>query len=190
MNVMVPGDAVPTGIYVVCSDDFLLSKINGMLRSKGVIGIADAEGKFHYFVDGRKNFGRTIARIDQIVSDTTAVIRSEIECNYSVSEVIRDVLIFYDFDLTLIGSQAIQEILYRMITDKAVYFYCIRDLTGIAQDILRLTYDQVERDIRYAIRKSSFVGMRVKTAVILRSLADDVFERIEKQQKQEKRKSN
>lgn len=189
MNTMVPADAVPTGIYVVCDDDFLLSKINGMLKSKGVIGIADAEGKVHYFVDGRKNLGRTIARIDQIVSDSTAVIRAEIESSSSVAEVIKSLLEFYDFDVTLIGTIAIQEILYRMVTDKAVYYYGIRDLTGIAQDTLRLTYDQVERDIRYAIRKSSFDGMRVKTRVVLRNLADEVFERIEKIQSQEKRKS-
>lgn len=189
MNVMVPADAVPTGIYVVCDDDFLLRKINGMLRAKGVIGIADAEGKFHYFIDGRKNLGRTIARIDQIVSDSTALIKAEIESSNAVAEVIKTLLIFYDFDLTLIGSIAIQEILYRMVTDKAVYFYCVRDLIGIAETSLHLTFDQVERDIRYSIRKSGFDGLKIKTAVILRQLADEVFERIDKIQKQEKRKS-
>ncbi|MCQ2515627.1 MAG: hypothetical protein MJ094_02030 [Saccharofermentans sp.] len=189
MNVMVPGDAVPTGIYVVCSDDFLLNKINGMLRVKGVIGISDAEGKFHYFIDGRKNLGRTVARIDQIVSDSTALIRAEIESGNAVAEIVKALLVYYDFDLTLIGTIAIQEIIYRMVIDKAVYFYSMRELNSIAQDILRLTYEQVERDIRYAVRKSSFDGMGIKTVIILRSLADEVFERIDKLQMQEKRKS-
>lgn len=190
MNAILPTDAVPTGIYVVCSDDFLLSKINGMLRAKGVIGIADAEGKFHYFVDGRKNYGRTVARVDQILTDSTATIRAEIEKSNVALSTVKATLCFYDFDLTLIGTLAIQEIIYRMVTDKAVYSYNITELMGIAQDALGLTYNQVERDIRYSIRKSGFDGMGVKTRIILKNLADEVFERMKKDLSCEKRKSS
>ena len=56
------------GIYVVCSDKGLLDRINRMLKRNGVIGIADAEGKFHYFVDGRQNTGRTVAEVSDIVT--------------------------------------------------------------------------------------------------------------------------
>ena len=67
-----------TGVYVACTDRSLLDTINSMLSHKGIIGISDAEGKFHYIVDGRSHSEKAMSRINEIVSTSAAVIESEV----------------------------------------------------------------------------------------------------------------
>ena len=109
-----------TGIYIVCSDKGLLDKINNMLRFKGIIGVADAEGKFHYFVDGRKRMSRAITKVEEIVTKNAANIELDAPESMVVSA-LRAVLIFYDFDMSLIGTTAMYEIIRRMVIYRDVY---------------------------------------------------------------------
>ena len=166
-----------TGIYVVCSDKALLERINTMLSCRGIIGIADGEGHFHYFVDGRKRPGKAVSDINEIVVRHAAKIESEVpEC--FITSVINEALVFYDFDMTLMGTNAIFEIIRRMVIYREVYYHGMRQLYGIACDVLKLTYEQAERDIRYAIRRSGFETSGLKTTKILHILADDVTDRL------------
>jgi len=172
-----------TGIYVVCSDREILSRINSMLRRSGIIGITDAEGKYHYFVDARTRHGKAAARISEIVTDNTARLQRE-DTDILINETLRSILVFYDFDLTLMGTCAIIEIVRKMVKSTNIYYHGFKELLTIAGNTLMLSYNQVERDIRYSVKKSSFNGMGMKTTVILRLLADEVCERISKEKRQ------
>ncbi len=166
-----------TGIYIVCSDEGLLDRINSMLRGKGVIGVSDAEGKFHYFVDGRKNHAKAVAHINDIVTHN-ATDYSDVLPENLLSSVLKSTLVFYDFDLALMGTKAIYEIIRRMILFQEDYYDGVRDLYTIANESLKLSYEQTERDIRYAVRKSSFYRSGIKTMQMMRMIADDVADRI------------
>ena len=172
-----------TGIYIVCSDKGLLDKINTMLKFKGVIGVADAEGKYHYFVDGRKTFAKVVTEVDEIVSNNAENIELDAPESLVVSAV-RAVLIYYDFDMSLIGTTAIYEILSRMVFYRDVYYHGVRQLYAIAADRLKLSYEQTERDIRYSVRKSSLNNEGMKTTEMLRMLADEVNYRLEDMKRQ------
>lgn len=167
-----------TGIYIICNDRSLLDKINDMLRFKGVIGVADAEGKFHYFVDGRKTFAKLASEVDDIVTRNAANLECEAPESMVVDSV-RAVLIFYDFDMSLIGTTAMFEILRRMVIYRDVYYHGVRQLYSIAADRLKLSYEQTERDIRYAVKKSSLDNSGMKTTEMFRLLADEVNYRLE-----------
>lgn len=172
-----------TGIYIVCSDKALLDKINTMLRFKGVIGVADAEGKYHYFVDGRKTFAKVVTEVDEIVMQNAENIELDAPESMVVSAV-RAVLIFYDFDMSLIGTTAMYEILRRMVIYRDVYYHGVRELYAIAADRLKLSYEQTERDIRYSVKKSSLSNEGLKTTEMFRMLADEVNYRLDEMKRQ------
>ena len=165
------------GIYVVCSDKGLLDRINRMLKRNGVIGIADAEGKFHYFVDGRQNTGRTVTEVSDIVIRNAASIEEELPSDI-VSSVLRTVLVFYDFDISLIGTTAIFLMVRKMVMFSDLYYQSTCKLYSMASEALKLSCDQIERDVRYSIKKSSFNKTGIKTSMILRMLSDEVSDRV------------
>ena len=172
-----------TGIYIACNDRALLDTINTMMGRRGIVGISDAEGKFHYIVDGRKNSKKAISKIDDIVSHSATVIEDEVP-DIMITSVLKTILVFYDFELTLTGTCAIFEIVRRMVIYRDLYFSAVRQLYAVAGDILGLSYGQIERDIRYSIKKSSFDKTGIRTAMILRLLADDVMEKLKEIKRQ------
>ncbi len=172
-----------TGIFIACNDRALLDTINSMMGRRGVVGIADAEGKFHYIVDGRKNTKAAISKISDIVSGSAKIIEDEVP-DVLVTSVLKTVLVFYDFDLTLIGTSAIFEIVRRMVIYRDFYFSAVRELYAVVGDILGLSYDQIERDIRYSIKKSSFDQTGIRTTMILRLLSDEVINKMKEIKRQ------
>ncbi|MBR1798222.1 MAG: hypothetical protein IJ757_09490 [Clostridiales bacterium] len=168
-----------TGIYVVCNDNDLLKRINRMLRGRGVIGVSDAEGKFHYLVDGRGNLGNALTQVIGLMEGSADHLATEVPNNL-VGSILRSVLIAYDFDMKLIGTGAIFEIVRRMVIYSDDYFRGVKDLYSIAGNTLHMSYAQIERDVRYAVKRSSLGRQGVKTSVILRTLADEVFDRLER----------
>ena len=166
-----------TGIYIACSDRALLDTINSMLNRKGIIGISDAEGKYHYLVDGRHSARKVISRINDLVVGNATVIADAVPDDV-INSVLKSILVYYDFDMSLIGTSAIFEIVRRMVVYRDMYFMAIRELYAISGELLGLSYYQTERDIRYALKKSSFNESGIKTTRILRMLADDVNDRI------------
>ncbi|MBP5180919.1 MAG: hypothetical protein J6127_06505 [Clostridiales bacterium] len=171
-----------TGIYVVCSDKALLETINTMLSRKGVIGISDAEGKYHYFVDGRKNKVKALSKVNDIVADSFYELEEDVPDSLIISA-LKTILVDYDFDLSLIGTSAIFEIVRKMVRYREVYYHGVKELLRIAGENLCLSYAQTKRDIRYAVRKSSFEGTGIKTTTIFRFLADEARVRVREMKK-------
>ena len=101
-----------------------------------------------------------------------------------VTSVLKTVLVFYDFDLTLIGTSAIFEIVRRMVIYRDFYFSAVRELYAAVGDILGLSYEQIERDIRYSIKKSSFDQTGIRTTMILRLLSDEVINKMKEIKRQ------
>ena len=93
-----------TGIYVICSDQSLLDKVNKLFRRQGVIGVTDAEGKTHYMVDARRNKNQAARQINEFVNnmreeDEFVDYKDQIAKGNVFDEVVDDIFLFYGFDI-------------------------------------------------------------------------------------------
>lgn len=177
---------IETGIYVVCSDRMLLNTINSMLRRKGIIGVADAEGKMHYLVDARRNPAYAARAINNLVF-------SEMEDDeqgggplgdqlspQTVKAVIEETLTTYGFDLTLLGTKAMYIVIKKIALRDQTERLSTKQLFNIAAESLDVKYVHVERNIRYAIKKSGYDIDGVKSMTIIREMALQVRKRLER----------
>jgi len=177
---------IETGIYVVCSDRMLLNTINSMLRRKGIIGVADAEGKMHYLVDARRNPAYAARAINNLVF-------SEMEDDeqgggplgdqlspQTVKAVIEETLTTYGFDLTLLGTKAMYIVIKKIALRDQTERLSTKQLFNIAAESLDVKYVHVERNIRYAIKKSGYDIDGVKSMTIIREMALQVRKRMER----------
>ena len=149
---------------VVCSDLSLLESINSLLLQKGIISIEDEYGVLHYIVDGRSNRKEVAGKITSLSSgskDSAELAKEDAYIELCVKSVLRE----YGFDLSLTGT----ELIYRTVvnsfrkgkplppTMKAMYYESGKEH--------RLSYEQSERDVRYAITKSNLKNMRSRSAL-------------------------
>ena len=175
-----------TGIYVVCSDEILLKTINSMLKRKGIVGVTDATGKVHYVVDARCNPGYAARRIHDLVEDISGdegVVESPSFGNMkesTLNSIIEDVLREHGFEPSLLGSRAIFILVKKISIWESVGHLSPKQLFDYAAEALEITYNHVERNIRYAIYKSNLGDQKIKSMTVIRLLAGDVRSRAEK----------
>ena len=168
-----------TGIYVICSDQSLLDKVNKLFRRQGVIGVTDAEGKTHYMVDARRSKNQAARQINEFVNnmredDEFVDYKDKIAKGNVFDEVVDDIFLFYGFDISLLGTQALIILASHMVYMKDERINNVKDFMMIASRALELNYNQLERNIRYAIKKSKFKDMNLRTVVIIRLLANAI----------------
>ena len=177
---------IETGIYVVCSDRVLLNTINTMLRRKGIIGVADAEGKMHYLVDARRNPAYAARAINNLVfneieeDDQGEGPLGDQILPQTVKAVIDEVMLSYGFDLTLLGSKAMAIVIRKLALRDQTERLSTKQLFSIAAESLDVKYIHVERNIRYAIKKSGNDIDGIKSMTIIRELATQVRRRLER----------
>ncbi len=177
---------IETGIYVVCSDRVLLNTINTMLRRKGIIGVADAEGKMHYLVDARRNPAYAARAINNLVfneieeDDQGGGPLGDQILPQTVKAVIDEVMLSYGFDLTLLGSKAMAIVIRKLALRDQTERLSTKQLFSIAAESLDVKYIHVERNIRYAIKKSGNDIDGIKSMTIIRELATQVRRRLER----------
>lgn len=147
---------------VVCSDLSLLENINSLLKQKGVISVEDEDGVLHYIVDGRNNRSEVAGKITSINPYETPEKNKE---DSYLELCVRSVLREYGFDMALIGSVLIYRALMTSLkrgqplppTMKSMYCESGKDYN--------LSLEQCERDVRYAITRSSLKNMRSRAAL-------------------------
>lgn len=169
-----------TGFYIVSSDQELLENLNRMLKRKGFIAVTDSKGNTRYVVDGRTDYGKCAGRISGIIESGRSRMKG-VERDYLKTvpnDMIRTLtvraMMSYGFDISLTGTRVIQLLVNMMVKDKRLEYMGGKQLFVIAGEKLGLTYEQLERDVRYSIKHSSFGGVRMKTALVLKILTDEV----------------
>lgn len=177
-----------TGIYVVCSDKAMLETINRMLKRQGIIGVTDTAGRTHYLVDARKNPGHAARQIADFINknalnaEQIEVEEGENKKNSPSVKLIRivatETLKGYGFDLSLIGTKAILVLIKILIKKENLSSMCAKEMFMLAADVLGQTYAQIERDIRYAIKKSQYNQYGTKTSHVVRCLVEEVRGRL------------
>ncbi len=152
----------PVEMSVVCSDLSLLENINSLLKDNGIITVADDSGALHYIVDGRNNRRSVAGKVTSINPNDTAERKKEEEYfDFCIKSVLRE----YGFDMSLIGTviiynsfmMAFRRCIPLPATMKGMYCETGRELG--------LSYEQSERDVRYAITKSSLKNMRSRAVM-------------------------
>ncbi len=171
-----------TGIYVVCSDRSLMETINRMLKRQGIVGVTDTSGRTHYILDARFNPGSAARQItdfiknyaitpmpqDEILPDTP--IMPEKLINIVISETLRS----YGFDLSLVGTKAIMVLIVILLKRENLSSLCAKEMFSMAADVLGYTYAQIERDIRYSVKKSQYYQFGSKSSNVVRCLTEEV----------------
>lgn len=147
---------------VVCSDLSLLENINSLLKQKGVITVEDENGTLHYIVDGRNNRQSVAGKVTAINPiDRTHNEKEEAYIELCIKTVMRE----YGFDMSLIGAVLIYNSLYFSFKRHIPLPATMKGLYCETGKELGLSYEQAERDVRYAITRSSLKNMRSRAAI-------------------------
>jgi hypothetical protein len=147
---------------VVCSDLSLLENINSLLKQKGVITVEDEYGTLHYIVDGRNNRQSVAGRVTAInPADTAGNAKEEAFLELCIKTVLRE----YGFDMSLIGTVLIFNSIFMSFKRCMPLPATMKGLYCETGKEFGLSYEQSERDVRYAITKSSLKNMRSRAAL-------------------------
>ncbi len=134
---------------IVCSDFSLLENINGMLSHNGVIGVRDGEGKIHYIIDGRRDRQGASHTVTSLVPSPG---RADHEDYYDVCA--KSVFLQFGMNFALIGTVILYDSIKRTIFDGETIPINMKSVYIDAADRLPLTFTQIERDVRYALKQS------------------------------------
>ena len=147
---------------VVCSDLSLLENINSLLKQKGVITVEDEDGTLHYIVDGRNNRQSVAGKVTAINPVNKADNSKE---DAYMELCIKTVLREYGFDMSLIGTLLIYKSILMSFRRCIPLPTTMKGLYCETGKELGLSYEQSERDVRYAITRSSLKKMRSRAAI-------------------------
>ncbi|MCR4688119.1 MAG: hypothetical protein K5745_01060 [Saccharofermentans sp.] len=164
INKIMTGSSNGIEMNIVCSDYSLLENINGLLSKSGVIGVRDSSGQLHYIVDGRKDRLKASKLTRDIVSEINS---REDESDAYYDTCAKNVFHSYGLDLSKIGAVVLYEEIRRIIYSgndippnmKAIYIEATKRYS--------MTYSQIERDVRYALRQSRLAGFKSRHATRL-----------------------
>ncbi|MBP5492630.1 MAG: hypothetical protein J6Y08_07280 [Clostridiales bacterium] len=167
------------GFYIACDDRAILNCVNTMLLSAGMVGLSDTEGKMHYLIDGRRGGNYVLDRVKTKVL-TICEVPPE-KARYEDALVfcaIDDVLQGFGMDPGLTGTQILRYLLYRLYQDPKLLKGVSKSLYPLADPVFQMSPVQVERNIRYAVRKSSKIDPGMRVVPLLRTLLDAVLEKV------------
>ena len=145
------------GFYIACDDRSILKCINSMLLDNGMVGLSDTEGKVHYLIDGRRGGNYVLGR---------------------VKEKVHSVMKRYGFMDTLSGTRILRYLLFRLYRDPKLLKSAVKCLYPLARAEFQMSPAQVERNLRYAIRKCPKLKEETRVIMILRKLHDKTMEEV------------
>ena len=144
---------------VVCSDFSLLENINGMLSHNGIIGVRDGEGKIHYIIDGRHDRQNASHTVTSIVQSPKGSAREDY---YDICA--KSVFIQFRMNFAHIGTIILYDSIKRTIFHGEEIPVNMKLVYLEASERLPLTFTQVERDVRYAIKSSDLSSSGTRSA--------------------------
>ena len=157
---------------VVCSDLSLLENINALLKESGVIGIKSENGVVHYIIDGRENRNRASAAVTALVNGNNL---GNVDLEF-FDACLKSIFREFGLDLSLIGSVVLMDAVKHIYLSGAKVPVSMKSIYVSAANTYKMTFSQIERDVRYAVRNSAFAGMR--TRYIVQSLLTRVGRRL------------
>lgn len=167
------------GFYIACDDRSILNCVNAMLLNNGMVGLSDTEGKMHYLIDGRRGGNYVLQQVKNNVLTLKETVHQDVEYEaVLVRQVIDIVLNRYDFQVTLVGTQLIRFALEQLYQDSTLIKCVSKRLYIMVGEAFQMSVQQVERNIRYSIKKSKPIQGRSGIQAILRYLRDEIVEEV------------
>ncbi len=158
---------------VVCSDLSLLENINSLLMQSGVIGIRGEDGVVHYIIDGRHNRNRASAAVTALVGWNPDSKVDEAFLDTCMKSIFKE----FGLNLSLIGTVVLMDAVKTIYLSGLKVPVSMKTIYLSAAGSYKMTFSQVERDVRYAVKNSAFAGM--KTRNIVQSLVTRVGRRLQ-----------
>lgn len=159
--------------HVSGSNKELLEDIQGLMQEKGLVGIMDAAGRFHYIVDGRKGAPYATKRIEDLARILLRDSSEEDESIEKEAVIYVDAVIgCYAFDRTLRGYHLLRQLLIAALVDPSLKESLTKKLYPRAGEAFGLTGTQVERNIRYLLKQLAQDEKDIEEEAILRIQED------------------
>ena len=158
------------GFYVAATDRELVHQITEMFGRRGYVGVADGYGRMRYLVDGRDG---PLTASTRILGTADEVIRRKTDHDERLlpyeSAAITAVLDESRLEPSLKGYRFLRFILSLSFRDDSLLRPITKTLYPAAAERFHAKVDHVERDVRYALRKSGFRpgGVGSGTAICL-----------------------
>ncbi|MBR2749866.1 MAG: hypothetical protein IKD90_01885 [Clostridiales bacterium] len=167
------------GFYIACDDRAILNCVNSMLLNNGMVGISSADGKVHYLVDGRRGREFAANQVNQkVMSITGADRRSAHADDAYVYYAIETTLKKNGFDPTLVGTQILRFLIYQLFQDPSLLRGVAKLLYPKAMPVFHMSPSQVERNIRYAMKRRAKGGEETRVVSMINRLLDASMEEV------------
>ncbi|MBO4474773.1 MAG: hypothetical protein IK020_08300 [Clostridiales bacterium] len=167
------------GFFIVCDDQAILRCVNAMLLSNGMVGLSDKEGRMHYMIDGRRGGNFVLSQIRK----KAMVFRQghEKEDRYEeafLTHAIDTVIDEAGLPPTLIGTQIVRELLFHLYRDPGLMKCASKTLYPLVRAEYHMEPSQIERNVRYAIKKSTKLKGETRVLTVLKSMMDRMMEEV------------
>ena len=159
------------GFYVVCSDRMILDNINSLLKKKGIVGISDTAGRVHYLVDARKNI---YAAANHIVGEAARNLDLSSVSQAGILEATEETLTHNEMDRSLIGTRILRTILLQSIKDPTLLTVVSKRVYPLVAGEFGISVSQVERNLRYALRRTKLYRDGLRNVHIIQKLFDEI----------------
>ncbi len=144
------------GFYFASSDRELIEKVSAIMKRNGHMSFSDSMGREHYLLDGRSGVPILTRNIDSVTKRIISKNKDEYEAMRPFfPAAIDSMLEASGLPSQLKGYRYVKFILYRLIEDDSLVSPISKTIYPSLCELYHCTPFQIERDIRYAIQKSS-----------------------------------
>ncbi len=157
---------------VVCSDLSLLENINALLKENGVIGIKSDDGVIHYIIDGRQSRSEASATVSALMRRNAG---GGVDADF-FDACVKSVFREFGFDMSLIGTSVLMDAVKNIYLSGSRLPVSLKTVYVSVANSYKMTFSQIERDVRYAIKNSSLTEMRTRS--VLQNLITRVGRRL------------
>lgn len=159
--------------HFASSDRDLIEKVSKIMKRNGHVSFSDSMGNEHYIIDGRKGATELTRHIDLVSRRIKEKNKDEFEkLRPYFSGAIEKVLKNTGIPVSLKGFRYIRCILYRLIEDDTLLSPISKTVYPILCDLYACNIHQIERDIRYAIKKSSYHDKKLSPKTFICTLLE------------------
>lgn len=167
------------GFYIACDDRSILNCVNAMLLNHGMVGISDTDGKTHFLIDGRRGGNYVLQQVKENVLTLRETFRATGDYeDVLIQQAIERVLDRYIFPRTLMGTELIRFALGKLYKEPKLIKCVSKGLYVVVGEAYQISAQQVERNIRYAVKKSRTIPGTNGLQSVLRFLREEVVEEV------------
>lgn len=175
------------GFYLAASDQDLLNQVSRLLKRQGLVGLMDTAGRIHYVIDGRRGPPFAARRI---LETTQRILRDRILDPDDLQPLrllaVEQVLGLYQIPTQLKGYRYLRYLLQLAAGNDAQLRPVSKTLYPAAAEYFKVSIDQVERDIRYAVHQPQSKAAALSNTAAICRLSDEVVQLVDSWTQQSK----